>query len=404
MTLLPGLNLELPPSWNAATLDDVTSKIGSGATPRGGSAVYVASGPALIRSQNVYDHEFKPEGLVFLSSEAAKALRGVTVEPGDVLINITGDSILRTAVVPDTVLPARVNQHVAIVRSNGKVCPGFLQKWLSSPSMKDYMLGYSSGGTRKAITKGHLQSFPIPLPPIEEQRAIAATLGALDDKIESNRRAVASISDLLDAQSEKLGAGIPTVPLGVMATSVKDTANPSKLGDALVDHFSLPAFDSGARPERVAAATIKSNKLRVPRGAILLSRLNPRFNRTWWASTGTETWALASTEFLVLTSEDDLELAAVWLAVRDPFFREELPKRVTGTSGSHQRVRPDDVLAIEVPDFRSAAPEVKKSTLALLMRAESLRMESDHLTALRDALLPELLSGRMRVPVEGVAA
>ncbi len=254
------------------------------------------------------------------------------------------------------------------------------------------------------LNRTQAEALVVKIPDLPEQRAIAATLGALDDKIESNRRAVVSISDLLDAQSEKSGADLPTVPLGVIATSVKDTVNPSKLGDAVVDHFSLPAFDAGARPERVAAATIKSNKLKVPRSAVLLSRLNPRFNRTWWASAGAEASALASTEFLVLASEDDLELAGVWLAVRDPFFREELPKRVTGTSGSHQRVRPDDVLTIEVPDFRSAAPEVKHSALALLMRAESLRMESDRLTALRDALLPELLAGRIRVPAEGVAA
>src|SRR5699024_10725879 len=185
---------------------------------------------------------------------------------------------------------------------------------------------------------------------------------------------------------------------------IKESVNPSKLGGATVDHFSLPAFDSGARPERVAASTIMSNKLKVPKSAILLSRLNPRFNRTWWASAGTETSALASTEFLVLTSEDALELAAVWLAVRDSFFREELPKRVTGTSGSHQRVRPDDVLAIEVPDFRGASLKVKQLTLGLLMRADSLRIESDRLTALRDVLLPDLLSGRMQVPVGGDAS
>ncbi|MCB8045098.1 hypothetical protein JM654_15900 [Microbacterium oxydans] len=142
----------------------------------------------------------------------------------------------------------------------------------------------------------------------------------------------------------------------------------------------------------------------MPQHAVLLSRLNPRFNRTWWATAGAETSALASTEFLVLTSKYSLELAAVWLAVRDRFFREELPKRVTGTSGSHQRVRPDDVLAIGVPDFRSAPPEVKQSALALLMRAESLRIESDRVTTLRDTLLSELLSGRMRIPVEGAAA
>lgn len=403
MTILPELGLELPPSWGTATLDEVTSKIGSGATPRGGSSVYVEAGPALIRSQNVYDHLFKPKGLVFLSSDAAAALRGATVEAGDVLINITGDSILRASLVPDSMLPARVNQHVAIVRSNGKVDPRFLQKWLSLPLMKEYMLGHSAGGTRKAITKGHLQSFPMPLPPIEEQRAIAATLGALDDKIESNRRAISYISSLIDAQSAQIGVDLPAVPLGQVVASVKTSVNPVSLGESLVDLFSLPSFDAGARPERVVASSIKSNKLRLPGRAILLSRLNPRFNRTWWASSS-DVPALASTEFLVLTAPDESDLAAAWLAVRDPFFQEDLPRRVTGTSGSHQRVRPDDVLAIEVPDFTKAPTKLKLATLVMLQREESLRMESDRLVTLRDTLLPELLSGRIHAPAKGVQA
>ena len=125
--MIPELGIDVPSTWNVETLERVTSKIGSGATPRGGSSVYVESGPALIRSQNVYDHQFKTDGLVFLSSEAASALRGVTVEKNDVLINITGDSILRVTMVPETILPARVNQHVAIVRSNGKVDPGYCE-------------------------------------------------------------------------------------------------------------------------------------------------------------------------------------------------------------------------------------------------------------------------------------
>lgn len=293
-----------------------------------------------------------------------------------------------------------VNNHAHVLQGNSENDTRYLSYALEAADIS----GYVTGSAQPKLSQAALAAIEVPAPPLDVQRAIAATLGALDDKIESNRRAVVEISDLIDAHSEKHGAELPAVPLGDIATSIKDSVNPSKLGDAVVDHFSLPAFDSGARPEHVAAATIKSNKLRVPQRAVLLSRLNPRFNRTWWASAGAETWALASTEFLVLTSEGALELAAVWLAVRDPFFREELPKRVTGTSGSHQRVRPDDVLTIEVPDFRSAAPEVKQSALALLMRAESLRVESDRLTALRDTLLPELLSGRMRVPAEGVAA
>lgn len=246
------------------------------------------------------------------------------------------------------------------------------------------------------LNRAHAEAITVDLPGIAEQRAIAATLGALDDKIESNRRLVALILDLIDAQSAMYGAVLTTVPLGDIAKPVKVSVNPSKFGDAIVDHFSLPAFDSGARPERVAASTIMSNKLRVPQRAILLSRLNPRFNRTWWASGESGTQALASTEFLVLTAEDDLNLAAAWLAIRDPHFREELPNRVTGTSGSHQRVRPDDVLSMEVPDFSDVRMETKQSVLSLLERAEALGAESMRLAALRDTLLPELLSGRLR--------
>lgn len=261
-----------------------------------------------------------------------------------------------------------------------------------------------SGSAIPSTSRDAFYQLPVVVPPLKEQRAIAATLGALDDKIESNRRMIEKIADLLDAASELHGQGLAAVPLRDLTTSFKVSAAPSKLGDSMVDHFSLPAFDSGAQPERVSASAIMSNKLKVPESAILLSRLNPRFNRTWWASAQAGVPALASTEFLVLTAESEQQLAAVWLAVRDPHFREQLPKRVTGTSGSHQRVRPDDVLSINVPDFAKSREGVKQEALALLRRTASLRSESDRLVALRDALLPELLSGRIRVPVEANAA
>lgn len=196
MPIIPGVGLAVPAEWKVTSLGEVTSKIGSGATPRGGSAVYLDAGTALIRSQNVYDNRFEYDGLAFITDTAAEKLKGVTVRSGDVLLNITGDSILRTCVVPEEVLPARVSQHVSIIRSNGDVEPVFLQKWLTLPAVKDHMLGHSSGGTRKAITKGHIESFAIPVPPLPEQRGIAAMLGALDEKIESNRRLLMKLRNL----------------------------------------------------------------------------------------------------------------------------------------------------------------------------------------------------------------
>ena len=143
---------------------------------------------SLIRSQNVYDHEFTPEGLAYIDDSAAYKLRRVNVEKDDVLLNITGDSIARCCIVPKWVLPARVNQHVAIIRPSDKLNSIFLQKYLSHPQVKAYMLRHDSGGTRKAITKGHIGSFLIPLPPLDEQNRIAHILGTLDDKIELNRQ------------------------------------------------------------------------------------------------------------------------------------------------------------------------------------------------------------------------
>src|SRR5438094_955819 len=103
-------------TWPTEKLGSKCEKIGSGSTPRGGEDVYQSNGVAFIRSQNVYNGSFSWENLAFLGDELADQLRGVTVEKADVLLNITGDSVARSCQVPDSVLPARVSQHVSIIR------------------------------------------------------------------------------------------------------------------------------------------------------------------------------------------------------------------------------------------------------------------------------------------------
>src|ERR1043166_2081588 len=106
-----------PTGWHQTSLGKLTTKIGSGATPKGGKQVYVESGVNFIRSQNIHDHRFSWDGLAKIGDHAAHQIRNVAVEINDVLINITGDSILRTCVVDPAALPARVSQHVAIIRA-----------------------------------------------------------------------------------------------------------------------------------------------------------------------------------------------------------------------------------------------------------------------------------------------
>lgn len=172
--------------WAFVRLGDHCTKIGSGATPKGGKDTYLDDGPyALIRSQNVYNDGFHYDGLAYISDEQAQKLAGVSVEVGDVLLNITGDSVARVCSAPARVLPARVNQHVAIIRPNSKCLnPFFLRYYLSTPYHQELMLGLASAGaTRNALTKGMIEAFQVPCPPLSEQHSIASILSSLDDRI-----------------------------------------------------------------------------------------------------------------------------------------------------------------------------------------------------------------------------
>ena len=147
-------------------LQKICSKIGSGATPKGGKTSYIDKGISLIRSTNVFDFRFEYSDLAHINQNQADALANVTVEPNDVLFNITGVSVARCCMVPDDVLPARVNQHVMIVRPiKGKNMSYYIMFTLCSTDNKAKLLGIGqSGSTREAINKQELESFEIPLP------------------------------------------------------------------------------------------------------------------------------------------------------------------------------------------------------------------------------------------------
>lgn len=196
-----------PKGWQPAMLKELTSKIGSGATPRGGSEVYVPEGVALIRSQNVYNSEFIWDGLARLTDDAARQLANVDVQPQDVLINITGASILRTCVVPNEVLPARVNQHVSIIRAKPGVPPHFLHQHLLRPEIKDWLLGMNAGGSREAVTKGHLEAVKILSPSPELLALFSRTVAPLHIQAELMAEQNRPLATLRDALLAKLLSG-----------------------------------------------------------------------------------------------------------------------------------------------------------------------------------------------------
>lgn len=183
-----------PMGWKTETLKKNTTKIGSGATPKGGKESYQTEGITLIRSMNVHDGRFEYKDLAHITDEQAKQLDNVTVEKNDVFINITGASVARSCIVPKRILPARVNQHVAIVRCiSSKLNPIFTNRMFLNKNFKDKLLdiGESGGATRQAITKQQLEILAVILPPIELQNQFAAF-------VEQTEKAKAEVQKSLD--------------------------------------------------------------------------------------------------------------------------------------------------------------------------------------------------------------
>ena len=169
--------------WKTDYLKNVTSKIGSGATPKGGKESYQAEGITLIRSMNVHDGRFEYKDLAHITDEQAKQLDNVTIEENDVFINITGASVARSCIVPKHILPARVNQHVAIIRCiTSMLNPVFVNNMFLNHSFKGQLLdiGETGGATRQAITKQQLETLEVILPPIELQNQFSTFVEQTD--------------------------------------------------------------------------------------------------------------------------------------------------------------------------------------------------------------------------------
>ena len=178
-------------------LSSITSKIGSGLTPRGGNSVYTDNGISLIRSQNVLDMDFSTENLAYIDEVQAEKLKNVIVEKNDILLNITGDSIARCTIVPEEILPARVNQHVSIIRCRNTEQSKYVMYYLQY--IKKYLLQISKvGGTRNALTKEAISKLPIKIS--EDWNRISTILDNIDRKIKINNQ----INQELEAMAKTL--------------------------------------------------------------------------------------------------------------------------------------------------------------------------------------------------------
>jgi type I restriction enzyme S subunit len=330
-----------------------------------------------------------------------------------------------------------VNQHVSIVRVDPALAdPGYVLAFLTHPAVKEYIESFNAGGSRRAITKGHIESFRLPLPPIGEQRAISDILQSLDDRIELNQEMNKTLEAMaralfkswfvdFDPVRAKVAGRDPALPRHIAAffpdsfedselgeipkgwqlgkvsdlgSLSKTSISPGKYPDEEFAYFSIPAYDDGKRPRIETGAAIMSNKFVVPAGAILLSKLNPSIPRIWLPAIGTTQRSISSTEFLVVLPTRKESREFLFSLFESESFRSRFLSLVSGTSNSHQRVNPGGLLEMQavLPNGRLIA-EYTSRVRPMFERAQENIKDSECLKEMRDSLLPKLISGELRV-------
>lgn len=398
-------------------LVDITTKIGSGATPRGGKGSYKKTGISLIRSLNVYDFKFDYNELVFINNAQADRLSNVEVQPQDILLNITGASVARCCMVPSQVLPARVNQHVAIVRVDQTVTdPTFIFYCVNSPHYKHHLLTLAQGGaTREALTKQTIENFQVPLPPLVTQRKIASVLSAYDGLIENNTRRIKILEEMaqriyqewfvnfrfpgyekvkmVDSELGPVPKGWKLRTLGEVAEQVRRNVRPDQF-DPETPYVGLEHIPrkSIALSEWGTAQEVQSSKLAFLKGEILFGKIRPYFHKVAVAPID----GLGSSDTIVISPRAAEHFSSVLCTVAS----EEFVDHATQTSQGTKMPRADwNVLvkypvAIPSPVLLRQFNELVESIVGQI---QNLVFRNRNLRQTRDLLLPKLISGEVDV-------
>ena len=363
--------------------------------------------------------------------------RRVVPRPGDLVFSY--ETRLGEAALIPLNLRCCLGRRMGLLRArSGKVDKRFLlYAYLGSEFQEILRSRTIHGSTVDRIPLINMPDFPIRVPKdLGEQHAIAGVLGALDDKIELNRRMNETLEtmaralfrswfvdfDPVRAKPEGRDPGLsePIVDLfpnrlvnsdlGEIpegwevrdlegaAELVRIQANPFEMPDHVFSHYSIPAFDNGQLPLAEPGITIKSGKFCVPPGTVLFSKLNPTIERVWLVDPEPSESAICSTEFLVLRPQAPMGRCFLYCLLRSPNFREAIHSLVTGTSNSHQRARADGILQLLI-GFPPAGLVRRFEELAgpILNQTLANRRQSQTLANIRDLLLPKLISGEPRV-------
>lgn len=308
--------------------------------------------------------------------------------------------------------------------------PQFIYYLMRHPKVRDAIIKSMTGTSgRQRAQKGAILEYSMSLPNIFDQKKIGYFLSLFDSKIEANNDIIHNLDQLsqtlfkqwfidfefpneegkpykssggemVESELGEIPKGWDILKLSDITTLLKRTFNPSKTEVTEVLHFSLPAFDKHQLPTLDEVSTIKSNKWILEENCVVFSKMNPKTPRIWLTNINDDLLNVASSEFVVLQSENAEDNSFIYNLCKFNSFNEYLISNSTGSTNSRQRVKPTIALNYKSPLNRGLIRLYGSTTVSISEKIKSLNLENEKLQQLRDKLLPKLLSGEIEIPYE----
>ena len=289
-------------------------------------------------------------------------------------------------------------------------------KWLYYKLLTYDINSMDSGSAIPSTDRYQIYSLPIEVPSISTQRRIVDVLDSITTKIELNRQINDNLEqqakalykswfvdfepfkdgDFIESEIGEIPAGWSIVKFSDISETPKKTINPQKFPDTTFYHYSLPACDNGLIPEIQIGKDIMSNKIIMQNNTTLFSKLNPRIKRIWFTGEVLPN-SICSTEFIPFRAKYDMESSYIFSIVNSDAFYATVMGCVNGATGSHQRFHAEDTEDFLCPYNKDVVNEFSKLVEPILSQIHDLRHENVMLASTRDALLPKLMSGELKI-------
>lgn len=365
---------------------------------------YITGGTPVVTVEHIKDFKIVDFDYPSVTKQDKQRLSRYLLQTGDIIFTRVGSVDLSAYVKPHQDGWMFSSRMLRVRPHNNDINSRYLSYYFQQPNFREYIINISVGATMPSINTEILKGIPISYPPNKEQTAIASILSSLDDKIDLLHRQNKTLEGLAETLFrqwfvEEAEESWEEITLSEIADHSKENIHPSKNPTKLYKHYSLPAFDAGKEPILEIGKEILSNKYKVISNSILVSKLNPRTPRIWMIyGNVNEDESICSTEFQIVKPKDQKWYGFIYCFLKSYNVTQELAGASSGTSGSHQRVNPQDIFNLTF--FKPTDILVEKFSVVMdnyLVKINNNQTQIRTLTNTRDALLPKLMSGEVRV-------